>query len=34
MYVNALAEKNTATPGFGKVDFVSYYIERKKKIEQ
>ena len=26
---NALAERNTATPGFGKGDFVSYYTELK-----
>ena len=32
MDFNALAERNTATPGFGKSDFVSYYIERKNKI--
>lgn len=32
MDFNALAERNTATPGFGKGDFVSYYIERKNKI--
>jgi hypothetical protein len=30
MNFNALAERNTATPGFGKGDFVSYYIELKK----
>ena len=29
MDFNALAERNTATPGFGKVDFVSYYTELK-----
>ena len=29
MNFNALAERNTATPGFGKGDFVSYYIELK-----
>lgn len=29
MDFNALAERNTATPGFGKGDFVSYYIELK-----
>lgn len=27
MDFNALAERNTATPGFGKGDFVSYYLE-------
>lgn len=27
MDFNALAERNTATPGFGKGDFVSYYME-------
>ena len=27
----ALAERNTATPGFGKADFVSYYTEFKEK---
>lgn len=32
MDFNALAERNTATPGFGKGDFVSYYIELKNKI--
>lgn len=32
MDFNALAERNTATPGFGKSDFVNYYIERKNKI--
>jgi hypothetical protein len=26
----ALAERNTATPGFGKADFISYYLENKK----
>ena len=31
MDFNALAERNTATPGFGKGDFVSYYIELKGK---
>ena len=31
MDFNALAERNTATPGFGKGDFVSYYIELKEK---
>lgn len=30
MDFNALAERNTATPGFGKGDFVSYYSELKK----
>ena len=29
MDFNALAERNTATPGFGKGDFVSYYVELK-----
>ena len=29
MDFNALAERNTATPGFGKSDFVSYYVELK-----
>lgn len=29
MNFNALAERNTATPGFGKGDFVSYYAELK-----
>lgn len=29
MDFNALAERNTTTPGFGKGDFVSYYIELK-----
>jgi hypothetical protein len=29
MDFNALAERNTVTPGFGKGDFVSYYIEIK-----
>ena len=29
MDFNALAERNIATPGFGKGDFVSYYIELK-----
>ena len=29
---NALAERNTSTPGFGKGDFVSYYIELKNKL--
>lgn len=29
MDFNALAERNTATPGFGKGDFVSYYMELK-----
>ena len=29
MNFNALAERNTATPGFGKGDFVSYYLELK-----
>lgn len=31
MDFNALAERNTATPGFGKGDFVNYYIELKGK---
>lgn len=31
MDFNALAARNTATPGFGKGDFVSYYIELKEK---
>lgn len=31
MDFNALAERNTATPGFGKGDFVSYYVELKNK---
>lgn len=31
MDFNALAERNTATPGFGKGDFVSYYEELKNK---
>lgn len=31
MDFNALAERNTATPGFGKGDFVSYYVELKSK---
>lgn len=30
MDFNSLAERNTTTPGFGKGDFVSYYIELKK----
>lgn len=29
MDFNALAERNTSTPGFGKGDFVSYYVELK-----
>ena len=29
MDFNSLAERNTSTPGFGKGDFVSYYIELK-----
>lgn len=29
MDFNALAERNTATPGFGKGDFISYYMELK-----
>lgn len=32
MNFNALAERNTATPGFGKGDFVSYYMELKATI--
>lgn len=32
MDFNALAARNTATPGFGKGDFVSYYIELKNNI--
>lgn len=31
MDFNALADRNTSTPGFGKGDFVSYYIELKNK---
>lgn len=31
MDFNALAERNTATPGFGKGDFVNYYKELKEK---
>lgn len=31
MDFNNLAERNTSTPGFGKGDFVSYYIELKNK---
>lgn len=31
MDFNALAERNTTTPGFGKGDFVSYYLECKDK---
>lgn len=31
MDFNALAARNTATPGFGKGDFVSYYLELKNK---
>lgn len=31
MDFNSLAERNTSTPGFGKGDFVSYYIELKNK---
>ena len=33
MDFNALAARNTSTPGFGKGDFVSYYIELKEKAE-
>lgn len=32
MDFNALAARNTATPGFGKGDFVSYYIELKQTL--
>lgn len=31
MDFNSLAERNTSTPGFGKGDFVSYYMELKNK---
>lgn len=31
MDFNSLAERNTATPGFGKGDFVSYYVELKRR---
>lgn len=31
MDFNALAERNTSTPGFGKGDFVSYYMELKER---
>ena len=31
-YFNLLAERNTSTPGFGKGDFVSYYIELKESL--
>lgn len=31
MDFNALAERNTSTPGFGKGDFVSYYVELRDK---
>ena len=34
MDFNALAERNTSVPGFGKSDFVDYYIELKKLREQ
>lgn len=34
MDFNSLAERNTSTPGFGKGDFVSYYLELKEKIEK
>ena len=34
MDFNALAERNTTTPGFGKGDFVSYYIELKEKYKE
>lgn len=33
MDFNALAERNTATPGFGKGDFVSYYMELEKQYD-
>ncbi len=32
MDFNALAERNTTTPGFGKGDFVSYYMELEKNM--
>jgi hypothetical protein len=32
MDFNALAARNTSTPGFGKGDFVSYYIELKESL--
>lgn len=32
MDFNALAERNTTTPGFGKGDFVSYYMELEKNV--
>ena len=34
MDFNALAERNTTTPGFGKGDFVSYYLELKKNLNR
>jgi hypothetical protein len=34
MDFNALAERNTTTPGFGKGDFVSYYLELKKNLDR
>lgn len=34
MDFNSLAERNTATPGFGKGDFVSYYTELKRTYEE
>lgn len=34
MDFNSLAERNTATPGFGKGDFVSYYTELKRTREE
>lgn len=34
MDFNSLAERNTSTPGFGKGDFVSYYIELKNKYNE
>lgn len=33
MDFNALAERNTSTPGFGKGDFVNYYIECKNNLK-
>ena len=32
MDFNALAERNITTPGFGKGDFVSYYMELEKNV--
>lgn len=29
MDFNNLASRNTSTPGFGKADFISYYLEIK-----